>query len=119
MRATKRRPSLAHVALFCVPVQAATRLANLNWMSADLANHALIAEFSEKYGLGHDLEVSDMEFDSSSAALSGLTDGTADIVLECWNDTFSLCDRTSNTTAFPSGAIGTTHLYIPEYVEVK
>ena len=73
MSPSTRLRSLAHVALFCVPVQAATRLANLNWMSADLANHALIAEFSEKYGSGHDLEVSDMEFVSSRAALSGLT----------------------------------------------
>ena len=49
--------------LLLMQVHAATRLANLNWMSADLQNHALIAEFSERYG-DHDLEISAAEFDS-------------------------------------------------------
>jgi ABC-type amino acid transport substrate-binding protein len=114
---------LVNLALWVpVTVQAATRLANLNWITADLSNHAFVAELNEKYSSSDtvlDLEISAIEFDSSEAALSGLTDGTTDIVLECWNDTSSLCDRTPNTTAFPSGAIGRTHLYIPDYLEAK
>ena len=49
---------LAYVATWLVPasVEAAV-LANLNWMSADLTNHALIAEFGELYGGQHGLEL--------------------------------------------------------------
>ena len=82
-------------------VQASTRLANLNWMSADLQNHVLIAEFTEKYGAGaHDLVVAPVEFDGSPSALAGLTDGTADIILECWTKLKDSIGEGSNHSNF-------------------
>ena len=86
------RPAVAHLALWWLPfrVGAATHLANLNWLTADLVNHAFIANMSALHGEDNDLSISSEEFDSSEAALQGLQDGTVDIMLECWNDTIAV-----------------------------
>ena len=95
----------------------AETLARLNWLTADLQNAAFTEFAAKRYGdaQGQEWFLSSSEFGSSSAALQGLVDGSADVVLECWNSTDNACDRTTDTTSFSSGMLGETTVYAPTY----